>query len=248
MAQGAHSVAPQGGFTGLCRAMNEHAGSCSLAKCPGNPGDLRADSRLHLYIMLSLFASGCGLTIPAPAPAPAVMMRVAASPVMPAVAEVDNIFPTSFTLAAGMSDGGSRKVITSFESELDAFEAKQKVADQAVAERKAALKAREAQIEAEAAAKAAKQAEMDEEKAQKMSPAAKPSKYGEVQKVNKQADRSKHPAATANSPTALFNPCAPLVMLTLPAFLVCPLQLRSASPTARTRPGSSTRASHNNSS
>ena len=88
--------------------------------------------------MLSLFASGCGLTIPAPAPAPAVMMRVAASPVMPAVAEVDNIFPTSFTLAAGMSDGGSRKVITSFESELDAFEAKQKVADQAVAERKAA--------------------------------------------------------------------------------------------------------------
>jgi hypothetical protein len=227
--------------------------------------------------MLSLFASGCGLTIPAPAPAPAVMMRVAASPVMPAVAEVDNIFPTSFTLAAGMSDGGSRKVITSFESELDAFEAKQKVADQAVAERKAALKAREAQIEAEAAAKAAKQAEMDEEKAQKMaaakakaqeqaaakaeakaakesgkpdkkSPAAKPSKYGEVQKVNKQADRSKHPAATANSPTALFNPCAPLVMLTLPAFLVCPLQLRSASPTARTRPGSSTRASHNNSS
>ena len=219
--------------------------------------------------MLSLFASGCGLTIPAPAPAPAVMMRVAASPVMPAVAEVDNIFPTSFTLAAGMSDGGSRKVITSFESELDAFEAKQKVADQAVAERKAALKAREAQIEAEAAAKAAKQAEMDEEKAQKMAaakakaqaqaakesgkpdkkaPAAKPSKYGEVQKVNKQADRSKHPAATANSPTALFNPCAPLVMLTLPAFLVCPLQLRSASPTARTRPGSSTRASHNNSS
>lgn len=166
--------------------------------------------------MLSLIASsGCGLVIPTPAPAPAMMRVAAAAPVFQAPVEVDNIFPSSFTLAA--ADLGSRKVITSFESELDAFEAKQKAADQALAERKAALKAREAAIEAEAAAKAAKQAELDAAKAAAMQAAkekaqaqaaakaeakaakadtkkaAAPkssSKYGEVQKVNKQAERS----------------------------------------------------------
>lgn len=234
--------------------------------------------------MLSLIASaGYGLVIPSVPVSPPAMVRTAAAPVMPSVA-VDNVFP-SVMIAA--SDVGARSVVSSIDDELERMAAQQAAQQAAIAQRKAAMKEREAQIEAEAAAKvssydlwnhllllcfflfplvphmrrkasvsscllwqAEKQAKIDaaraeaaakaKAKAQAQAEAAKAkktdtkssssksSKYGEVVRVNKQAERSTYPT-WEDSPASMcyailccHHPLPP------PSFAatLCPLHLR----------------------